>query len=240
MIRLFFMLGVVYFLSITNIYSQDSYVTLLDSITGIETSGLYNGPRYYELYKNTNTNTIYFKSTDFVEGSVIYDNQPYFNTKLKFNLNEDLLICKPEGDKSFFSFILIPEKIKEFTLKNHKFVRLKNNEILEPFYANGFFEAAYSGEKLTLYTKHQKSIKTMLNKKNVSYKFLFNNTYFLHFKNQYYKIKSAKSIRKVLPEINREIKDFFKAYKKLNAEDTDLFMVKLINYLDKNLVNAKT
>tara|TARA_R110000868_G_scaffold30274_4_gene112198 strand:+ start:1618 stop:2343 length:726 start_codon:yes stop_codon:yes gene_type:complete len=233
----FSILGLIYCLSISLTYSQDKYFTLFDSITGIETSGLYNGPRYYELYKNTKSNTLYFKSTDFVDGSVIYDNQPHFKTKLKLNINEDFLICKPEGNKSFFSFKLISEKVKEFTLENHKFVRLKNNEILESVYANGFFEAAYSGEKLTLYIKHHKSIKKMLDKKNVTYKFLVSNTYFLYHKNQFNKIKSAKSIKKILPERDREIKDFFKAYKLLRVNNTDTFMVKLIGYLDENLVS---
>ena len=50
----FSILGLIYCLSISLTYSQDKYFTLFDSITGIETSGLYNGPRYYELYKNTN------------------------------------------------------------------------------------------------------------------------------------------------------------------------------------------
>ncbi len=236
LLKEFSIFGLIYFLSILLSYSQNQYFTLFDSITGIETSGLYNGTRYYELYKNTKDNSLYFKSPDFVDGSVIYDNEPYFNKKLKFNINEDILICKLEGDKSFFYLRLISEKVKQFTLEAHKFVRLKNDEVLEPVYANGFFEYAYSGEKLTLYIKHHKSKKEVMNIKKVTLKFIVKNTYFLYYKNKYYKIESAKSIKKILPEMDTEIRSFFKANKLLLVTDVDVFMAKLISYLDRNLV----
>lgn len=231
----FSIFGLIYFLSIQLSYSQNQYFTLFDSTTGIEASGLYNGTRYYELYRNTNNNTLYFKSSDFFDGSVLYDDEPYFNKQLKFNINEDVLICKLEGDKSFIYLRLISEKVKEFTLENYKFVRLKNDEVLGPVYANGFFEHAYSGEKLNLFIKHHKYEKEMLNKKKVTFKFIVKNSYFLYYKNKYYKVESAKSIKKILPDLNTEVGSFFKANKLLLVTDFDVFMTKLISYLDRNL-----
>lgn len=85
---------------------------------------------------------------------------------------------------------------------------------------------------MQLYIKHSKKKKDKALNSGIQYKFSEDNFYVLKNNGTYTLIRSAKDLRKTLPEKDAEIRDFYKSYKALYKSDPDNFMTKLIKYLD--------
>ncbi len=152
---------------------------------------------------------------------------------MKYNINEDFLVFKPDNEHAFFYIKLISDKIEKFSLDTHKFIKLDNNEVLKPYYGNGFFEQAYVSPLLTLYIKHKKNkVELTSIDRGAFYKFLSNNTYFLLYNDKFFKIQSLKSLKKIFSNKKKEIKASYESYRKLYKNNNDLFMIKLITNID--------
>lgn len=72
---------------------KDHYIWF-DNIIGYENSGIYNGTLFLEKYKTESNNHHFFLDNKYKLGNLIYDNQPYYNVYLKYDIYEDELIAK--------------------------------------------------------------------------------------------------------------------------------------------------
>ncbi|MEH6765292.1 MAG: hypothetical protein V7655_12385 [Aequorivita antarctica] len=224
---LFLLIGFVAFSQTT---SQSKIYETYDNIVGLDNTGLYNGTEFNDLFLNTDGTYRYFNGYDYAQGSTTYNGQYYVNVFLKYDLLEDNLLTHSNDNLSIFNVILIPEFVESFSIFNHNFVRLANTNLGLP--GNGYFEAAYIGNEHDLYIKHTKRKKDKPLKSGVQYKFSEDNFYVLKNKGKYIIISSERELRKLLPEKEEEIRNFYKSYKALYKSDTDSFMIKLVKYLD--------
>ena len=201
-----------------------------DEIVGLDNTGLYNGTEFTDLFLNTDGTYRYYNSYDYTRGSVTYNGQYYVNVLLKYDLLEDNLLTRSDDNLSIFNVKLIPEFVASFSIHNHNFVRLTDLDL--NISGNGFFEVAYLGNDLELYIKHTKRKKDKALNSGVQYRFSTDNFYLLKRNGTYSFINSSKDLREILPEKNQEIRDFYKSYKALYKSNPDVFMAKLVQYLD--------
>jgi len=220
-------------------YVSSGY-TFFDSIIGKENTSFYNGKSHINEFTSQKNNHRYFMSHDFLDGFVIYDNQPFFNLKLKYDLLNDCIIASLPDDKEFFKLQLVKQKTDEFTIGGHKFVSFYSNSQLKTLGYNGFLEEVFSSNNLNFYIKHHKGAKKRIDGNAVNYIFKNKSVYLLYYNNEFFIIKSVKNLIKIMPEKSKDIKEFQKSYKKTFNGDNDLFITKLIEYIDGGLANHRT
>ena len=214
--------------------TEKTYYLAFDSIVGIENSVLYNGKRYIDRYRSTKGNHRYYQNFNFTNGNLIYNNQPFFNIPLKYDLQADVLVIKITGDNAFFNLELITEKVSEFWLSNAHFV---NISVIDSKEFNGFAELLYSGDQIILYQKAKKTIRERLKNNGVIHEFNEVNTFIFKFKNYVYKIDSKKSLKKIFPSQSNLINAFYAKYKHTQKTNQEKFYKELIESLDQSLKN---
>ena len=197
---------------------------------GLDNTGLYNGTEFTDLFLNTDGTFRYYKGYDYTKGSVTYNGQYYVNVLLKYDLLRDNLLTRSDDNLSIFNVKLIPAFLDSFSIHNHKFVRLPNVDL--GLGGNGFYEAAYLGNDLELYIKHTKKMKDRALRNGIQYRFSEANYYVLKYNGKYAILGSPRDIRQLLPEKAGEIREFYKSYKAIRKSNPDLFMTKLVTYLD--------
>lgn len=201
-----------------------------DQQIGLDNTGLYNGTEFNDLFLNTDGSFRYFKGFDYARGSVVYNGQYYVNIPLKYDVLEDNLLTHSEDNLSIFIVRLIPEFVNSFSIHNLEFVRL--TDVDKGIAGNGFYEKAFIGNNLKLYIKHTKKKRDKALKSGIQYRFSDFNFFLVKYKNEYFIANSAKDIWKNMPELDDQIRDYYKTYKPLYKSDKQLFMTKLMGYLD--------
>lgn len=201
-----------------------------DSMVGLYNTGLYNGTEFDDPFLNTNGTYRYFKNYDFTNGSINYKGQVYVNVPLKYDLLEDNIITYSNDNLSIFYIKLIPEFIDSFSIYGHSFIKL--SDIKLGIAGNSFYEVAYLGNKLNLYIKHTKKKKDKALRSGVQYSFSQDDFYIIKHNGKYTTVNSSKEFRKLFPDKAKEIREFYKRFKTLSKSNPNVFMVKLVKFLD--------
>jgi len=200
-----------------------------DASIGQENTGLLDGFEVKDLYKSKNGDHKFYKSSLFQLGNITYKGQQYFDVEMKYDINEDELIVRIPTQTLMQTIQLIKEKVEIFSMNESKFIALKNVSN----YDYGFYQVLYDGEKMSLYKKNMKTSNKYYSGRAIFYNFSGKEEYFLYFKGEYHKIsKSKKSIKKLLPEYNKEIDLFYKSQNQLLRRNYDLFVQKLVSTLN--------
>jgi len=203
-----------------------------DSVIGIENTGIYKGTSYVELYRVINEKHKFFEAADFTSGEVIYDNQPYFDLQLKYDLFQDrLLVAHPVGNSTQV-MILIKDKIKKFALNGASFV---NTSKLSSRQNRGFCEVLAQKENSWLLKKYYKRPIKKLDKGSTYYEFREATGYVLLHEDEFYDIRNARDLFAVFPEQKNEIRQFAKDYAALRKNDEDGYMTSVVQRLFKSL-----
>ena len=210
-----------------------NYYSVLDSFSKEENRSIYNGLEYFDIYRCWDTdNNKFYQSYDFFNGTVVYDGEPFFNLKLKYNLLDDLIILEFVNKKVNY-LQLNSNMVESFFLGDSKFVRLPINEELASFYGNGFFkEINNTGTKYKLYVKLKKEKHKIIKDNKLYYTFNEKATYVLCFDDQFLKINSKKDLIKGIPLRKKEIQTFYSKNNRLYKRDKELFYEKLFNQLN--------
>lgn len=217
-----------------NTKSED--LTFFDNLVGLESTKLYNGNRYYDLYKVSEDNHNFFNSPEYVKGNVIYDNESFYNIDLKYDALKDVLVSKLDDEKSFVNLELIKQKVKQFTINNHHFINV--DYILKSKDLSGFAEQIIANDNFTFLIKRKKEVRERIKGDKLVYIFYETNLYFLYLKGKVYKIKSYKSLRKHFPDYEDAINVYYESNKLLAKSNTYKFMVGLSKRLDETITNT--
>jgi hypothetical protein len=210
-----------------------------DKIIGLENTKLYNGKRYYNIYKSSENNHNFFTSPNFIKGDVTYDGDTFFNVNLKYDAFNDQLIFKPNGDKSFINIELIRDKVLQFKLKKHHFINSKtitNNSDL----VSGYLEIIYNTPNLKLYAKRKKTVTERIRQNRLVYLFSNEPSFYLYYAGNLTEIRSSKSFKKIVPIFNKELKTELKDNKKRFAKDDESFYLFITQWLDFKLKTNST
>ena len=210
--------------------SADEIYTAYDDLVGLQNTDFYNGPEFIDEYPNAVGDSRYFNLFDFTGSSIEYDGQLYSDVPLEYDIFSDNVISKSNDHLGNFIVKLIPEYISNFTIDEHRFVKLTDPGF--DFDGNGFYEVLASGDTFNLYVKHLRNRKELTTDFAVQQSFTNENYFLVQYDGTYHVINSIKDFKKIVPDRYKEIQKFRKDYKPIFKSDIESFMKKLVEYLN--------
>lgn len=140
---------------------------------------------------------------EWLPGSVFYDGD-WYNASFLYDLEKDNLIMI----NTFLQkqLLLVKEKVDEFTLGDHRFVKLN----VEKSTGEGFYEILYDGNT-KVYLKRSKTLERVVGQNvEIPYRYMETTNYFIMKGTVYHSVNSKRSVLKVLSEQESEIKKFLR------------------------------
>jgi hypothetical protein len=190
-------------------------------------SRLYNGIEHAG-YSIKIQGHAYFHQREMQTGTIVYDELEYANVPMLYDLFKDQVIVLHFNQFNLLG--LVSEKVKEFTLFNHHFIRLQIDSTSgSPLYT-GFYDELYKGQ-LTVLCKRIKKIEETI-KDEVERKFIEPDLYFINKEHTYYAIKNYKHLIAALQNKAKEIKLYLRKNKIKFRKDPENAIVKAVAYYD--------
>ena len=193
-------------------------------------SRIYTGPIFqpYKFVSKTNANCK--DSVNFNLGWVNYENAVYNNVLFIYDINRDILIAQLYNN--FTKYVLISDKVSEFGLLGHHFIRLVPDEPNKQMYT-GFYDELYRN-KMQLLARRAKTIQEE-NVGNFMQNYFVNKPteYYIKLHGKYYKIGSQSSILNVLKDKKQELTKYLKDNNISYKDDSEQAMVLLAAYYDR-------
>lgn len=219
--------------------NESSIYSWFDGMIGKTNSGIFVGTEYVEHYRMLNEEHKFFDNPNFVNGSVIYDGQPYFDLELKYDLFEDQLLLRYSDQPNSPTLILDKQKVSGFTIKGHQFKNLPLNSTSDsnPY---GFLEVLLSNDSIILYEKHHKKIRTRMNDKIQFYEFKERNSYFVFYKGNYYQIDRKRSLASIFPNYKVDLKAIENRYKKIRKDNPGTYLKSVLEDLFNYMVRLNS
>lgn len=146
----------------------------------------------------------YFLSDDWIEGTLVYDDQRYNKIWLYYDLSTDQVLVE---NYNFANTIqLVKERVREFTLENHRFLNLMylSNE-------PGFYEVLYEG-KTKVYARHSKSFQSEIRFGELINKFIEKTSYFIQKENEFIPVTNKASVLRIFSDRKKEVNQNFRKY----------------------------
>lgn len=221
------------FLNTPKIFSQNNNEVLtynwFDKNLGKESLNYNNGTGHLNFDRTINDSHRYYNTTEFKNGSIIYEGQSYFNLDLKYDLFNDQLIARPYIESPNIQINLIKEKVDSFKIDNENFINIKQTSTN---FKSGYYEEMIVGNNDVLYIKYNKEKKDVIKDYSVFIDYKSHNDYLLLKDNKLTLINDKKEIIKLYPDQKRKINDFFLMNKDLRKTNQVLFMKNLIKYIN--------
>lgn len=244
--KLFILFFILIQINVSNVHAQldlvsKNHYVWFDNVVGSGNLGIYNGTIFVETFKTQLNNHRFLLDDNYHLGNLVYDNQPYFNIYLKYDIHEDELIAKLTDKKNFIFIKLIKEKISFFEIINseklivsekYSFINISNklNVIKKP--SNSFYQILFESDRVTLL---KKNFKKRGNKivGNFVYSKFSNQNYFVILKDgDYSLINSRNDIVKLFPNQKKNVKFFYRKNRKLHRRNKEVFYIKLLENLN--------
>ncbi|MCK0156686.1 hypothetical protein MWU65_05815 [Cellulophaga sp. F20128] len=210
-----------------------------DAKVGPENTAIFNGyldtgDGFFEKNKSFKNTHRYFESYDFFIGSLVYSGQPYFDLQLKYDLfEEELLIHLKNREGMLIPIQPIKNKVERFFIGENQFVNLNNYKI-QGAGINGFAEVLYESPSITLFKKHKKTRRSIVDDERLLYKYKKANFNFILYENRFYRVKNRSDFMSVFPKYKKEIKKYG-----IKKSSLDLDMIHLLEGL-QILIQTKT
>ena len=171
-------------------------------------SKLFNGSQYASYPYQFKQGHPFFISDEFENGSLVYNQVLFSNVKLLYNEVSDLIIIKDQTHLTQ----LISEQVSSFTLNDHIFIRIKNENLQNKSkIPEGFYQVIYDG-KVKAFSKEKKVILDDISSASEGIKryIVIKNSFYIKKENDYYLIGKKKDIINLFSNNKKEINDFIK------------------------------
>ncbi len=202
-----------------------------DAKVGKENLDINNGKillNYDKILKNNDR----FYFNNYVYGSIVYDNQVYNNVLLNYDINNDDLIIKPNGENDKMPIVLNKAKVISFLVNGKKYSNLSYNKTSIDAAVSGFYEEVLVNNKVSFYVKHEKYRKKIINDNSMYDDFNATSNYIIFYQNQYYKITNKKSLTTVFPELKKNITDYYSNNDSNEKSNKVKFLEDLFKYIN--------
>ena len=123
-----------------------------------------------------------------------------------YDLLKDQVVV--QHSNGFSKVGLVSEKVKEFTLLNHHFIRLEGDSLSGSPIIAGFYDELYTG-KLSVLAKRIKFIDEQI-KDVLEREFLQHNYFFIKKEGMYYAVKNYKGLLSVLKDKGQDVKQYLR------------------------------
>lgn len=210
-----------------------AYYTWFDQQVQQEHLPLFNGIGYVEKYKVVNEYHKFYKSIDFLKGSLYYDGQLYPNLEIKYDLHEDVVLLNLKNGQRVVLLQPDQEKIEGFEIDGQFFVHIKDSisKVRKTF---GYYELLYEGDNFQLLEKHTKKRFERKGKNSLYSEFKGRNKNYLYYKGEHYTLNNRKDFEDVFPELKRDIQTYSK--KRFPRQKKQAHLIALSRRID-DLIN---
>ncbi|RED25323.1 hypothetical protein BD847_2073 [Flavobacterium cutihirudinis] len=205
-----------------------------DKTVGQDNLDLNNGTPFTNTFR-TQDGSHLFLTDSFELGKVTYENQNYYDVKLKYDTYRDILVLNPFGQSENIGISLIQNKISSFSIKDLNFVKIDRKIETVPEFTTGYYEEIKFAADFVFYIKHRKIQLKTLSETGVYYNFKEDNTFFVDLKGTVYQIKGKNDILKLFPEQKKQINGFYLMNREQRKSDLNLFMKNLMKYISNSL-----
>ena len=193
-------------------------------------SWLYNGPNYDIGTRIVKGSPNFMDTLALDMGSVVYYGFKYIDVPLIYNIHDDLLVSvRPDG---FTRFTFLPDRLTEFTLLNHRFIRLDPDSAERRVVKPGFYDNLYD-DKIQVLAKRTKNIHVENSLLSVDDYYEPKMYYYLKKAGRYYSIGSEGDFLDVLKDRKKELKKYIKDNKIKFRKQPEDAMVMLATYYDQ-------
>ncbi len=209
-------------------YAREIYYKSLS-----QQAGIYSGPDYIGYpYPNKDGHQFFF-STEPSKGDVYYDGMQYKNIPMWYDIARNEVIAQHFDDYSRIS--LHYEKIRDFSIFNHHFVKIDAKTSAESGLAEGFYDQLYKGKSEVLVKRSKYFVvRPDLEGMSVSFSSEKSNI-FLRTGTQYFAVSSQKSVLKILGKYQKEIQSHLKQTKiKFRKEREKAIIIMVAHYDELN------
>jgi hypothetical protein len=170
-------------------------------------TALYNGGDYKRSYESDDQHR-FFKSDDWINGQVMYENHSYEDVPLLYDITIDRLIT--ENFYNSNEMVLVYEKLSHFKIGNSFFVKLDDKSLPKP----GFYEVLYNGPSRVL-SKRIKVMREELSMQQINTFFDEKDRFYIFKNGAYLQVRNKSSVRKVFEDRKAGLKEFLRTNKSL-------------------------
>jgi hypothetical protein len=190
-------------------------------------SRLYNGIEHLG-YSYKIKGHAYFLQNQLATGTIVYDELEFANVPMLYDLLKEQVVV--QHFNGFSKVGLVSEKVKEFTLLNHHFIRLYIDSTLGLPISTGFYDDVYTGN-IKVLVKRGKWIEETI-KDELEREFIQTNAFFIQKAGTYYPIKNYKSLLTVLKDKAPAIKQYLRKNRIKYRKDPENAILKAAVYYD--------
>lgn len=194
-------------------------------------SRLYSGIEYNGYDPKLIGNANFMDVTELNKGTVVYDGYLYKNVNMLYDIYQDLVVIQLY--QSFLRINLLSEKVENFNLLDHHFIRIKNNPAIPTSLKTGFYDELYGG-KIQVLVKREKSIQRKYEiAGSIDSYFSPSVDYYLFKNGAYYSVNSQGAFLNALKDKKKDLQQFIKANKIKFKKTQEESMVKIAAYYDQ-------
>lgn len=193
-----------------------------------EGSAILNGV-FHEGYASSIEGYAYFHSSDWQQGTVVYDHILYENVVMKYDLVKDQLIVSPRDFKGL-NISLYSPRVEQFSFSDFNFIWL-NGSGQQSFSTGGFYQVLISGD-ITMLARRSKEITEITGGLTVLRKFKEKANYYLLKDGLVTLVESMSDLLSVVKDRKKEIQQFLSGKKlkhKRSPQQTILESIKFYN-----------
>ncbi|MBZ9779495.1 hypothetical protein LB452_11240 [Psychroflexus sp. CAK8W] len=228
------------FISLTSFgqsYSNTEIYSWYDTQTGIQNSKLLRGVEYIEEHRMINENHKFLESNEFQKGVLVYDGQLFNEVTLKFNIYDDILLIYLQYEQRNLFFELFSDKVNNFQLHGHEFSYIKTDNDSSIL---GFYEIISEEGDFKIFKKHIKDRTERRDKRLAYFEFYAAKpAYVFEYNGEFYDLNKRRDLFSRFPDRKKEIKDFYRDFKKQSRNNPDEFMERLAEKMSILLSNTQ-
>jgi hypothetical protein len=214
--------------SIIDTQTKDSVVALFNNtIKG--NIGLYNGGEY--LYGGHNVKGFpYFKSSDILKGSLLYDGILYNDVPMRFDLTTNELVILDFTRN--FPIKLITSKLDYFIIDGNRFINAAGDYGIPLPQTTDFYQVLYNNRSTVAARKEKQLVLSSKLDENDSHYTEFD-WYYIYANNKLYKVDNEKSVLNAFEEKRTNLKKFIKANNIKFKKNFENALVRTTAYYDQ-------
>lgn len=202
-----------------------NYNTAID-----QQSHLYNGPEYEYYDPIIKGNAYVFDNKSFTPGAVKYGDVIYRDIPMLYDLNKDIVVSLLYNH--FTKFSLLSERVAEFWLLNHHFIRINADSTGKAGLTTGFYDQLYRGKKIGIIVKRAKSIQSTASSNTVESFFRETRDYYVTRGNSYFSFSGKGGLLDIFKDKKKELKQYIKANNIDFHENQEQAIVDVATYYD--------
>lgn len=169
----------------------------------------------------------FFQTNQYAAGTVNYEDKFYENVKLLFDQHLDMVILD-----AGVRVELINDRLPEFTIADHRFVRLPINTVNQVL-PTGYYEILHTGG-LNLYKKEYKEFKEVLSvTEGYQVEVLDKVSYFIQKDNQFHRVKNKGALLDILRDRRGEVEKYIQSNRLNFRRDKENTITKAVIYYDQ-------